>query len=83
MRALSLAIKSLLFLLLLSFALKNSELVTVRYLMGLEWQLPLSLILLMAFAAGALLGLLGGYRQVLNNRRELIRLRKAAGQGRS
>lgn len=80
MRALSLAIKIALFLLLLSFALKNGEMVTVRYLMGLEWQLPLSLVLLMVFTAGVLLGLIGCSRQLLSNRRELIRLRKATRQ---
>lgn len=80
MRALSLVIKLVLFLLLLSFALKNGEMVTVRYLMGLEWQAPLSLVLLLVFAAGTLLGLLGCSRQLLNNRRELNQLRKATRQ---
>lgn len=77
MRALSLVIKSFLFLLLLSFALKNGEMVTVRYLMGLEWQAPMSLVLLLVFGSGVLLGLLGCSRQLLNNRRDLNRLRQA------
>ncbi|MDD4881890.1 MAG: lipopolysaccharide assembly protein LapA domain-containing protein [Gallionellaceae bacterium] len=77
MRALTLVIKLVLFLLLLAFAIKNGEVVSVRYLMGLEWRAPLSLVLLLAFALGVLLGLLGASRQILNNRRELIRLRKA------
>ncbi|MFA5081369.1 MAG: lipopolysaccharide assembly protein LapA domain-containing protein [Hydrogenophilaceae bacterium] len=77
MRALTLVIKLVLFLLLLAFAIKNSEVVGVHYLMGLEWRAPLSLVLLLAFALGVLLGLLGASRQILNNRRELIRLRKA------
>jgi len=76
-RALTLVIKLVLFLLLLAFAIKNSEVVGVHYLMGLEWRAPLSLVLLLAFALGVLLGLLGASRQILNNRRELIRLRKA------
>ncbi|NTV94462.1 MAG: LapA family protein [Thiobacillus sp.] len=54
--------------------------VTVRYLMGLEWQAPLSLVLLLVFTAGTLLGLLGCSRQLLNNRRELNQLRKATRQ---
>lgn len=81
MRTLSLVLKLILFLLLLAFAVKNSELVNVRYLMGLEWQAPLSLVLLLAFAAGVLLGLLGCSRQILLNRRELSRLRKSLQAG--
>lgn len=76
-RVLTLVIKVVLFLLLLAFAVKNSEIVSVRYLVGMEWRAPLSLVLLLAFALGVMLGLLGASRQILNNRRELIRLRKA------
>lgn len=75
-RLLTLIAKLILFLLLLAFAVKNGEAVTVRYLMGLEWQVPLSLALLVAFALGALLGLLAASRQILGCRRECARLRK-------
>jgi uncharacterized integral membrane protein len=75
-RALSLILKIVLFLLLLAFTIKNSETVTVRYLMGLEWRAPLSLVLLAVFALGVLLGLLGASRRILSDRRELARLRK-------
>jgi uncharacterized integral membrane protein len=78
-RFLTLFLKVVLFIFLLAFAIKNSEMVTVRYLMGLAWQAPLSLVLFLAFALGVLLGLLGCSRQILKNRRELARLRKAAG----
>ena len=81
MRVLTLILKIVLFLLLLAFAVKNSEIVTVRYLLGLEWQVPFSLVLLLTFAAGALLGLLGCTRQLVGNRRELARLRKTAQSG--
>lgn len=77
-RLLTLFLKVVLFLFLLAFAIKNSEMVTVRYLMGLEWQAPMSLVLLLVFALGVLLGLLGCSQQILKNRRELARLRKAA-----
>ena len=77
MRLLTLVIKIVLFLLLLGFAIKNSEIVAVRYLLGMEWQAPLSLVLLLVFALGVLLGLLGCSRQLSNTRRELARLRKA------
>jgi len=76
-RLLTLFLKVVLFLFLLAFAIKNSEMVTVRYLMGLEWQAPMSLVLLLVFALGVLLGLLGCSQQILKNRRELARLRRA------
>ena len=77
MRLLTLILKVVLFLLLLAFAIKNSEIVSVRYLLGLEWQAPLSLVLLLVFALGVLLGLLGGSRHMAKRRRELARLRKS------
>ena len=80
-RFLALFLKVVLFLLFLAFAIKNSEMVTVRYLLGLEWRAPLSLVLLLVFAVGVLLGLLGCSRQTLKNRRELLRLRKSAQTG--
>jgi putative membrane protein len=80
-RLLALFIKILLFLLLLGFAVKNSETASVHYLMGWEWQAPLSLVLLIAFALGVLLGLLGCSRQLLRQRRQIGRLRKGAGNG--
>jgi uncharacterized integral membrane protein len=60
----------LLFLLFLGFALKNTEPVAVRYFLGYEWHAALSLVLLVFFGAGAVLGV--AYRQ----RRELVRLRR-------
>ncbi|MFZ5482685.1 MAG: LapA family protein [Pseudomonadota bacterium] len=59
MRVLFLLLKLVLFLLLLAFAVKNSDTVVLRYLLGLEWRAPLSLILLSVFAVGVLTGLLG------------------------
>ncbi|PIV21508.1 MAG: hypothetical protein COS39_10815 [Hydrogenophilales bacterium CG03_land_8_20_14_0_80_62_28] len=48
--------------------------------MGLEWQAPLSLVLLIVFALGMLFGLLGCSRHLFKNRREIRRLRSSAGQ---
>jgi len=44
------------FLLLLSFAVKNSEMATVRYYLDLEWEMPLIIILLICFTAGTAFG---------------------------
>lgn len=78
MRLLALLLKIFLFLLLLGLAAKNSEPVSVRYLMGLQWQAPLSLVLLVAFALGVLLGLFGCSRHLFKYRRELSCLRSQA-----
>jgi lipopolysaccharide assembly protein A len=80
-RVLSLILKVVVFLLLLVFTVKNSDIVTVRYLFDLTWQAPLSMILLLVFAAGALLGLLGCSRHIVRSRRELARLKKTPQPG--
>ncbi len=75
-RYLALISKVILFLLLLSFAVKNSETVTLRYILGWEWQSPLSLLLLLAFALGLVLGMIVSTRQVYRFKREIARLNK-------
>lgn len=75
MKSLALVVKVILFLLLLGFATRNSESVTLRYFLGLEWQAPLSLVILAAFAVGLLTGLLGCSLRLLRNQRELRSLR--------
>ena len=49
MRILFLLVKIALFLLLLGFALKNLEAVTLRYFLGFEWRAPLVMVLLVFF----------------------------------
>ncbi len=77
MRYLNLAIKIILFLLLLSFAAMNSETVVLRYFLGTGWRAPLVLVLFVFFAVGLLLGLLIGVGQRWRQGRELAALRKA------
>ena len=43
-----------------SFAVRNTDPVTVRYYLGGEWQAPLIFVLLVAFCAGVALGLAAG-----------------------
>jgi lipopolysaccharide assembly protein A len=74
-KSLALLVKVVLFLLLLGFATRNSESVTLRYFLGLEWQAPLSLVILAAFAVGLLTGLLGCSLRLLRDQRELRTLR--------
>jgi len=59
MRIFSLATKVVVFLLLLGFAIKNTDSVTLRYFAGLEWQAPLAFVLLLVLAIGIVAGILG------------------------
>lgn len=56
MRYLIWLLRILLFLLLLAFAVRNVETVTLRYYFGYEWQAPLILIVLVFFALGVVTG---------------------------
>ena len=76
MRSLALSVKIILFLLLLGFAALNSDTVTLRYFLGLEWRAPLSLVILVVFTLGLLVGLLACSMRLLRSHRELRGLRK-------
>ncbi len=76
MRALLFALKLILFLLLLGLAMRNSDFVTLRYFLGMEWQAPLALVIFVAFAIGLLMGLLVCSLRLLRYHRELRNLRK-------
>jgi uncharacterized integral membrane protein len=65
-----------LFLLLLGFALKNTEVVSLRFYFDTVWQLPLVMVLLAAFVAGAALGVLAALQLWFRQRRELLDLRR-------
>ena len=69
-------IKLALFVLVLTFAVKNTESVTVRYYLGTEWQAPLILVLLIAFCAGAAVGIMTALGHVFRQRREIGGLKK-------
>ena len=69
-------IKLLLFLIVLSFAVKNTDPVTVRYYLGGVWQAPLILVLLIAFCAGAVAGMMTGLGQLFRQRRQIGGLRR-------
>lgn len=75
MRYLLWILKFALFVLVLAFAVKNTDPVTVRYYFGGEWQAPLVFVLLVAFAVGLALGLLAGLAQLFRQRREIAALK--------
>lgn len=79
-------LRAVLFLLLLLFALKNTDSVTLRFFFGESWQLPLVLLLLIFFVFGAVLGLLACLPRIFRERREILALKrdlKAAGEVRA
>jgi uncharacterized integral membrane protein len=76
MRFLTWTIRIALFILLLAFAARNTETVTLRFYFDLAWEAPLVVLLLAMFAAGALLGLLSALGAVLRQRGVAARLRR-------
>ncbi|TAN76343.1 MAG: LapA family protein [Gallionella sp.] len=76
MRYLNWVLRALLFIVLLGFAAKNDQTVTLRYFFGYEWQSSLVIVLLIFFAAGAAVGVLAMLGNVLRQRREIARLKR-------
>ena len=76
MRTVFWLLKFALFVLVLTFAIKNTDVVTVRYFLGGEWQSPLIFVLLVAFCAGIAIGLAAGLPQVFRQRREIASLKR-------
>jgi len=77
MRIVSWIFRAALFLAALGFALSNTAVTELRFF-GMEtaWRAPLVIFLLIFFAAGALLGLLGVLPTWYRLRREIGRLRR-------
>jgi uncharacterized integral membrane protein len=76
MRYLNWILRAALFIVLLGFAVKNDQPVTLRYFFGYEWQSSLVLVLLVFFTAGAIVGVLAMFINVLQQRREIARLKR-------
>ena len=76
MRFATWAIRFALFVVLLAFAAKNTDPVTLRFYFDLAWQAPLVALLLAFFAAGAVLGLIAMSGTYLAQRREISRLQR-------
>ena len=76
MRIMLWACRIFIFLFLLVFALKNTDPISVRFLLDMTWQAPLIIVILVFFAGGALLGVLSLLGTVFRLRRELASLRR-------
>ena len=76
MRYVWLILKLALFFLVLTFAVRNTDTVTVRYFLGWDWQSPLIFVLLVAFCGGIALGLAAGLPRIIRQHREIAALRR-------
>lgn len=76
MQALIWAVRLILVLVLVWFAVKNAQPVTLHGLLDYNWQAPLVLILLLFFAAGVFFGLLAAFGTVFRLKRQLATVKK-------
>lgn len=76
MRYLGWALKILIFIVVLGFALQNSQPVTLHYFLGYIWEAPLVVLLLAAVLLGSVLALLALLPTLFRLRRERTKLRK-------
>jgi uncharacterized integral membrane protein len=82
MRTAALVVKLALFFAVITFAVKNTDMVTVRYFLGWEWQSPLIFVMLITFCAGIALGLIAALPKLFRQRREITVLKREREAGR-
>ena len=78
MQALIWIFRVLIVLVLVWFAAKNAQTVTIHGLPEQSWQAPLVFVLLVTFVAGVVIGLLAWLPILVRQRREIGRLRRSA-----
>ncbi len=71
-------VRFLIVVILVWFAVKNSQDVTIKGLPGQSWEAPLIFVLLTVFVAGVVIGLLAWVPTVVRQRREIGRLKRLA-----
>jgi len=76
MRIINWIFRVVLFIALLGLAVKNDQPVTLRYFFGFEWQSYLVIVLLIFFAVGVVVGVLGMLANVLRLRHEISILKR-------
>jgi uncharacterized integral membrane protein len=76
MRMLVWIVRLALFLLILGFAVKNTEPVRMRFYLGAEWEAPLIVVMLVVFVVGAAAGVAASLGHLFRQRRELVQARK-------
>ena len=83
MKTLSWIVRAVVFIILFGLAIKNSETVELKFFFERVWQMPLSLVILIAFAVGAAFGLTAVLATLVRQRRELGKLRRQLDAGRT
>ncbi len=78
MQALAWIFRIAIVVVLVWFAVRNSQVVTLHGLPEQSWQAPLVFVVLVAFVGGVVIGLLAWLPTVVRQRREVGRLRKSA-----
>jgi uncharacterized integral membrane protein len=71
-------LKAAIFFTLFAFALNNQHDVTVHFFFGQQWTAPLVLVVLIAFAIGLVIGVLGMVPRWWKHRRDATRARQVA-----
>jgi|APCry1669190731_1035312.scaffolds.fasta_scaffold99268_2 uncharacterized integral membrane protein len=71
------ALKAAIFFTLFAFALNNQQDTSVHFFFGRQWQAPLVLVVLCAFAAGVFVGVLGMVPRWWKHRRAALQGRSA------
>lgn len=80
MTVLTWVIRLIIFVLLVVFAAQNTDLASLHILPGQVWQAPLIIVLLLFFVGGVVLGALSLVGVIFRQRREILRLKRAAGR---
>lgn len=76
MTVLAWIIRGLVFMLVLLFAMKNTDPVTLHFYLGQSLSAPLALVLFLTLCVGALLGLVASLERVVAQRREILALKR-------
>ncbi len=76
MRILVWLLRGIFFVALFGLAIKNDRAVELRFYFDNAWQVPLSLVVLIAFGAGAAVGLTATLGTLARQWREIVALRK-------
>ena len=70
------AIRLLIFVIVLAFAIKNTAPVRIQLFFGWEWDLPLVVLLLIVFIIGAMIGVVSTMGNIWRSSREISRLKR-------
>lgn len=83
MTALTWAIRLIILSFLLVFATQNTDVVTLRFVLGYFWEAPLVLVLVAFFSGGAMMGVLSLSGVIFRKNRETSRLKRALAKAES